>query len=104
MALEMAMWVVSSSHLGSDSQGSQTLSCLQYFIRLATASTIARRMKYLHEPLSIAAKACVEELRRDGGIGGVIVLDNAGNGELLIHSRVAFAHFAYLWHEQCRCR
>lgn len=40
-------------------------------------------MKYLHEPLESAAKACVEELRRDGGIGGVIALDNAGNGEHL---------------------
>ncbi|KAI0717697.1 asparaginase [Cerioporus squamosus] len=50
-----------------------------YFIRLATGSTIGRRMKYLHEPLSVAAKTCVEELRRDGGIGGVIALDNAGN-------------------------
>ncbi|RDX44090.1 asparaginase [Lentinus brumalis] len=50
-----------------------------YFIRLATGSTIGRRMKYLHEPLSVAAKACVEELRRDGGIGGVIALDNGGN-------------------------
>ncbi|TBU55049.1 asparaginase [Dichomitus squalens] len=50
-----------------------------YFIRLATASTIGRRMKYMHEPLSVAAKACIEELRRDGGIGGVIALDNAGN-------------------------
>ena len=38
-------------------------------------------MKYLHEPVGVAAKACVEELRRDGGIGGVIALDNAGNGE-----------------------
>ncbi len=38
-------------------------------------------MKYLHEPLSTAAKASVEELRRDGGIGGVIALDNEGNGE-----------------------
>ena len=37
-------------------------------------------MKYLHESVSTAAKACVEELRRDGGIGGVIALDNAGNG------------------------
>ena len=37
-------------------------------------------MKYLHEPLGVAAKACVEELRRDGGVGGVIALDNAGNG------------------------
>ena len=38
-------------------------------------------MKYLNEPLDVAAKACVEELRRDGGVGGVIALDNAGNGE-----------------------
>ncbi|KZT04618.1 asparaginase [Laetiporus sulphureus 93-53] len=50
-----------------------------YFIRLATASTIGRRMKYLHEPLEKAAKHCVEELRRDGGVGGVVALDNRGN-------------------------
>ncbi|EIW63441.1 asparaginase [Trametes versicolor FP-101664 SS1] len=50
-----------------------------YFIRLATGSTIGRRMKYLHEPVERAAKVCVEELRRDGGVGGVIALDNAGN-------------------------
>ena len=37
-------------------------------------------MKYLHESVSTAARACVEELRRDGGMGGVIALDNAGNG------------------------
>lgn len=37
-------------------------------------------MKYLHEPLAKAAKYCVEELRHDGGIGGVIALDNQGNG------------------------
>lgn len=50
-----------------------------FFIRLATASTIGRRMKYLHEPLAKAARHCVEELRRDGGVGGVIALDNQGN-------------------------
>ncbi|KAI0373435.1 asparaginase [Pilatotrama ljubarskyi] len=50
-----------------------------YFIRLATASTIGRRMKYLHERVGVAAEACVEELRRDGGIGGVIALDSEGN-------------------------
>ena len=38
-------------------------------------------MKYLNEPIDVAAKTCVEELRRDGGIGGVIALDNAGNSE-----------------------
>lgn len=50
-----------------------------YFIRLATASTIGRRMKYLDQPLAKAAKHCVEELRHDGGVGGVITLDNQGN-------------------------
>ncbi|KAH9913470.1 asparaginase [Epithele typhae] len=50
-----------------------------YFIRLATGATIGRRMKYLNEPLDVAAKACVEELRRDGGVGGIIAMDNTGN-------------------------
>ncbi|KAI0331159.1 asparaginase [Cubamyces sp. BRFM 1775] len=50
-----------------------------YFIRRATASTIGSRMKHLHESLDVAARACVEELRVDGGIGGVIALDNSGN-------------------------
>jgi len=50
-----------------------------YFIRLATASTVGRRMRYLNESVGKAAKHCVEELRRDGGIGGVIALDNKGN-------------------------
>lgn len=50
-----------------------------YFIRLATASTIGRRMRYLNESVDKAAKHCVEELRQDGGIGGVIALDNRGN-------------------------
>lgn len=36
-------------------------------------------MKYLDEPLGKAAKHCVEELRHDGGVGGVIALDNQGN-------------------------
>ena len=36
-------------------------------------------MKYLDEPLEKAAKHCVEELRHDGGVGGVIALDNQGN-------------------------
>ncbi|KAH9830741.1 asparaginase [Rhodofomes roseus] len=50
-----------------------------YFIRLATASTIGRRMKYLNESVTQAARHCVEELRHDGGVGGVIALDNQGN-------------------------
>ncbi|CCM00684.1 uncharacterized protein FIBRA_02723 [Fibroporia radiculosa] len=50
-----------------------------YYIRLATASTIGRRMRYLHEPLDQAARYCIEELRRDGGIGGIIAVDRQGN-------------------------
>ena len=55
----------------------------QYFIRLATASTIGRRMRYLGESVKKASKHCVEELRKDGGIGGVIALDNKGRGKPL---------------------
>ncbi|TCD61972.1 hypothetical protein EIP91_007658 [Steccherinum ochraceum] len=49
-----------------------------YFIRLATASTIGRRMKYRHESVQQATTRCIEELRRDGGDGGVIAVDNKG--------------------------
>ncbi|KAJ3781510.1 hypothetical protein GGU10DRAFT_277450, partial [Lentinula aff. detonsa] len=51
----------------------------QYFIRQATASTIARRVQLLGEPIATAAQVAVESLRRDGGVGGVIVLDSEGN-------------------------
>ncbi|KAJ6593729.1 asparaginase [Mycena capillaripes] len=50
-----------------------------YFIRCATAATIAHRVKYLGESLDKAAEYAVEELRHHGGIGGVIALDNAGH-------------------------
>ncbi|KAJ6498869.1 asparaginase [Mycena sanguinolenta] len=50
-----------------------------YFIRCATAATIAHRVKFLGESLDKAAEYAVEELRRNGGIGGVIALDNLGN-------------------------
>jgi L-asparaginase / beta-aspartyl-peptidase len=55
---------------------------LQYFIRHATASTIAHRAKLLGEPLQKAAQHAVEELRKDGGLGGVIALDRNGNGKI----------------------
>lgn len=38
-------------------------------------------MKYLDESVEKASKHCVEELRRDGGIGGVIALDNRGHSK-----------------------
>ncbi|KAA1471715.1 asparaginase [Dentipellis sp. KUC8613] len=49
-----------------------------YFIRQNTASTVARRMQYLGEPVQKAAKWVVEDLRKDGGMGGVIALDESG--------------------------
>lgn len=54
---------------------------IQYFIRLATASTVARRVKLLHEPLKKAAQQAVDDLRKGGGLGGVIAVDRKGNGE-----------------------
>ena len=33
----------------------------------------------MHKSVPVALKACVEDLHGDGGIGGVITLDNAGN-------------------------
>jgi beta-aspartyl-peptidase (threonine type) len=65
--------------LGSLSAAHQLMH-LQYFIRQATAATIARRVRYLHEPLKKAAKQVVDDLFQDGGMGGVIALDNTGNG------------------------
>lgn len=44
--------------------------------------TIAHRVKYLGESLQKATEYAVEELRQHGGIGGVIALDNAGNGTI----------------------
>lgn len=37
-------------------------------------------MRYMGESVEQAASACVEELRDNGGVGGVIALDNKGNG------------------------
>ncbi len=57
------------------------LSRHQYFIRQNTAVTLAHRMQYLKEPVHKAARSVVEGLRRDEGVGGVIALDNQGNGK-----------------------
>lgn len=38
-------------------------------------------MQYLNEPVHKAARCVVEALRRDEGVGGVIALDNQGNGK-----------------------
>ena len=44
-------------------------------------------MKYLNESVEQAARSCVEELRQNGGIGGVIALDNKGHGAYTVRSR-----------------
>ncbi|KAG8688302.1 hypothetical protein FRC11_005679 [Ceratobasidium sp. 423] len=53
-----------------------------YFIREATAVTLARRMRYQRQTLKSAAQQVVDDLRQAGGMGGVIALDNFGNGQL----------------------
>jgi isoaspartyl peptidase/L-asparaginase-like protein (Ntn-hydrolase superfamily) len=59
---------------------------LQYFIRQATASTIARRMQYNNESVTSATKHAVEDLKRDGGEGGVIAVSRLGDGESEVYS------------------
>jgi beta-aspartyl-peptidase (threonine type) len=55
----------------------------QHFIRQNTATTLARRVQYLGEPLHRAARWVVDALDKEHGAGGVIALDNEGNGEQL---------------------
>lgn len=38
-------------------------------------------MQYLHESAELASKHGIRELGAGGGTGGVIALDNGGNGE-----------------------
>ena len=38
-------------------------------------------MQYLNEPVRKAARWVVEALQKDEGVGGVIALDNQGNGK-----------------------
>ncbi|KIJ67604.1 hypothetical protein HYDPIDRAFT_108464 [Hydnomerulius pinastri MD-312] len=50
-----------------------------YYIRQNAASTIARRMQYLEQPLNEAAQQVVDDLFEDGGMGGIIAVDRNGN-------------------------
>ncbi|KZS98404.1 asparaginase [Sistotremastrum niveocremeum HHB9708] len=49
-----------------------------YFIRLNAASTVAHRMKYLGESLEKATSAVVEDLKLNGGLGGLIAVNQDG--------------------------
>ncbi|KXN90199.1 Isoaspartyl peptidase [Leucoagaricus sp. SymC.cos] len=56
------------------------------FIRLATAVTIARRVQYGEESIKKAGDHAVQDLLRDGGQGGAIILDSEGNVALPMNS------------------
>jgi beta-aspartyl-peptidase (threonine type) len=54
----------------------------QYFIRYNAAASVAQRMKFLNETVSAAVRHVVnKDLGEHSGIGGIIALDNHGNGE-----------------------
>ena len=51
----------------------------EYYIRVAAASQVARRMEYLKQDVSEASQAVIDEIGELGGNGGIIALDNRGN-------------------------
>ncbi|KIO34107.1 hypothetical protein M407DRAFT_17019 [Tulasnella calospora MUT 4182] len=51
-----------------------------YFLRLASARTVAARMKLNNESVRVAASRVVQDLKLHGGEGGLIALDSQGNG------------------------
>ncbi|QRV89843.1 asparaginase [Ceratobasidium sp. AG-Ba] len=57
-----------------------------YFIREATAVSLARRMQYQRQSLKDAADGVILDLKRAGGMGGVIALDNKGNIAMPLNS------------------
>ncbi|TFK23734.1 N-terminal nucleophile aminohydrolase [Coprinopsis marcescibilis] len=61
-----------------------------FFIRQATASTIASRMKLANETVEQASKWATEDLREVGGLGGVIALDNEGNVAMTLNTNGMF--------------
>ena len=55
---------------------------------------VARRVKLLHEPLKKAAQQAVDDLRKDGGLGGVVALDRNGNGKKTILRTPPLTHLS----------
>ena len=74
----------------------------QYYIRQNTASTIARRMQYLDESVEEASQHAVDDLFRDGGMGGIIAVDKQGNGNDFASLPCTFETNYCL--DQLRCR
>ncbi|KAF8556090.1 asparaginase [Imleria badia] len=50
-----------------------------YYIRHNAASTVAHRMQYLDESVEEATQHVIDDLFRDGGMGGIIAVDRQGN-------------------------
>lgn len=55
-------------------------------------------MRFKNESLKKSAAWAVEALRVEGGLGGVIALDNKGNGSQVIPELIAFAYLFYSCH------
>jgi beta-aspartyl-peptidase (threonine type) len=51
----------------------------EYFIRCATASDLRARIKYRNEHVREAARSAVEEVKRMGGHGGLIAMNQHGD-------------------------
>jgi beta-aspartyl-peptidase (threonine type) len=59
----------------------------ELFIRHSVAHDIAARMKYKGESAAAAAQAALDGLpKRDGGVGGIIVLDRTGTPALVFNT------------------
>jgi isoaspartyl peptidase/L-asparaginase-like protein (Ntn-hydrolase superfamily) len=50
----------------------------EFFIRGVLGHNVSARMRYLHEPVSAAARAALAEVAALGGLGGLIAVDRRG--------------------------
>ncbi|CAE6526154.1 unnamed protein product [Rhizoctonia solani] len=85
------LWAKILQFFGRDTSRTRTVGVSgtgdgDYFIREATAVTLARRIRYQGQTLKSAAQQVVDDLRQAGGIGGVIALDNLGNVAMPMNS------------------
>lgn len=59
----------------------------ELFIRNSVAHDIAARVKYKGESIAAAAQAALDGLpKREGGVGGIIVLDRQGNHAMIFNT------------------
>lgn len=58
----------------------------EYFIRNTASRDICARVEYLHETVDQAARAVIDRIGKQGGSGGVIVLDREGHFSMTFNS------------------